>query len=369
MNEPLSMEQLRSLTPLNMLSAQQCHELAGQLVAQPLLSGQVLFREGDQARRTFFLLAGELLLEDGDGGQTRLVAGSEASCQPVAPDWPRKCGATALTDVSYLELDSALLERLINWRLGLHELLLQLGSEEQDSEWIRQLLETPLFSKVPASNIQAMFGRLQALELKAGAPVLSEGERGDCCFFLRSGRATVTRGHGEDLQHLAELEAGACFGEEALLADSPRNASVSMLEDGVVLRLDRQDFFSLLRAPVVDEVSLGEASRLLGDGAQWLDVRLQIEYERAHAPECLHMPLQLLRFKARMLDPQRIYLCYCDSGKRSASAVFLLSQLGYRALVLRDGLDALPAVQRGGLLCENGPGYLARSGGRIERSS
>lgn len=368
MNEALSADQLRSLVPLDMLSVQQCQVLGEQLVPQPLLNGQLLFREGDQARRTFFLLAGELLLESSDGEQQRLVAGSVASCHPVAPELPRRFSATASADASYLELDSTQLDQLINWRLGLHDLLLQLNGDVDDTDWIRRLLDNPLFGKVPTANIQAMFERLQTLDLKAGAVVLSEGEQGDCCFFLRSGRAVVTRGAGDTAQRLAELEAGACFGEEALLAESPRNASVSMLEDGVVLQLDRQDFFALLRAPVVDEVSLGEASRLLGDGAQWLDVRLQVEYERAHAPESLHMPLQLLRFKARMLDPKRLYLCYCDSGKRSANAVFLLSQLGYRALALRGGLDALPAIQRGGLLCEDGPGYLARSGGRIERS-
>ena len=95
----------------------------------------------------------------------------------------------------------------------------------------------------------------------------------------------MIRGAGSDHQVLAELEVGACFGEEALLSDRPRNATVTLIEDGVVLRLDRQDFFALLKAPVVDEVSLGEASRLLAAGAQWLDVRLQDEYERAHAPK------------------------------------------------------------------------------------
>src|SRR5690606_4414916 len=128
-------------------------------------------------------------------------------------------------------------------------------------------------------------------------------------------------------------------------------------------RLSRQDFFALLKAPVVAEITLGEAARLLAQGAQWLDVRLQDEYERGHAPQALHMPLQLLRLKARLLDKARTYLCYCDSGKRSASAVCLLSQLGYRIHSLRDGLDALPAVQRDALLCESGAGYLARSGG------
>jgi hypothetical protein len=46
-----------------------------------------------------------------------------------------------------------------------------------------------------------------------------------------------------------------------------------------------------------------------------------------------------------------------------------LAQLGFSAYALRDGYDALPALQRDALLSENGAGYLARSGGRIERSA
>ena len=368
MNEPLKPEQLRSLTPLNVLSEQQWRELRTQLIPQPVLAGQLLFRLGDQARLTYYLLAGELLLQSANGQEQRLQAGSETSCHPISPSLPRLHEARALTDASVLALDTATLNRLLTWRLAYQDLLLELGQHHAEVEWLERLLENPLFAKVPPSNVRAMLERLQRLELAAGTQVLQEGDVGDSCYFLHSGRVEVMRGAGSAKQVLAELEVGACFGEEALLADSPRNATVTMLEDGVVMRLDRQDFFALLKAPVVDEVSLGEASRLLAAGAQWLDVRLQDEYERAHALQSLNMPLQLLRLKARLLDKTRTYLCYCDSGKRSASAVFLLSQLGYKAYALRDGVDALPAVQRDALLCESGTGYLVRSGGRTERS-
>lgn len=368
MNEPLTPEQLRILTPLNVLSEQQWRELRSQLVPQPLLAGQLLFRQGDQARLTYYLLAGELQLQDAEGRTQRVLAGSEISCHPLSPAMPRLHEARALSDVSVLMIDSAMLDRLLTWRLAYQDLLLAMQQGGADIEWLERLLENPLFTKVPPANVQSMLGRLQRIEVEAGYQILTEGEAGDCCFFLESGRAEVIRSAGSDRQVLAELEVGACFGEEALLSDRPRNATVTMVEKGSVLRLDRQDFFALLKAPVVAEVSLGEAARLLTQGAQWLDVRLLEEYEKAHAPQALHMPLQLLRLKARLLDKSRTYLCYCDSGKRSSSAVFLLSQLGYSVYALRGGLDALLAVQRDALLCENGAGYLARSGGRTERS-
>jgi len=61
-------------------------------------------------------------------------------------------------------------------------------------------------------------------------------------------------------------------------------------------------------------------------------------------------------------------LCYCDSGKRSANAVFVLTQLGFSVHALRDGLAGLSAEEHAVLLCEQGNGYLARSDGRTERS-
>ena len=248
MSDPLNPEQLRSLTPLNVLSEQLWRELRSQLVPQHLLAGQLLFREGDQARLTYYLLSGELLLVSASGQQEHLVAGSEASCHPLSPSLPRLHEVRALTDVSLLVLDSATLARLLTWRSAYHDLLLELEQGGEDVEWVARLLENPLFAKVPPSNVRAMLGRLQRVELPAGSAVLREGDIGDCCYFLKSGRAEVIRGAGSAHQVLAELEVGACFGEEALLADQPRNASVTLLEDGVVLRLDRQDFFALLKA-------------------------------------------------------------------------------------------------------------------------
>jgi CRP-like cAMP-binding protein len=45
---------------------------------------------------------------------------------------------------------------------------------------------------------------------------------------------------------LAELKEGDAFGEEALVADTVRNATVVMKTDGMLLRLSKQDFNELL---------------------------------------------------------------------------------------------------------------------------
>lgn len=367
MNKPLNPDQLRSLTPLNALSLRQVRELRKQLVPQPLLAGQLLFERDDHSTASYFLLSGSLSLRDCRGEELLLQSGTPQSQYGFCAG-SRVQQARALEDCSVLVIDARELERLLAWRQSYRDLQLEFAMAGELTDWLEGLLENPLFAKVPPSNIRRMLAELKPVELPAGYELLREGEAGDCCYFLKSGRAEVITGIGSDRQVVAELEVGACFGEEALLTERPRNATVTLLEDSCVLRLARGAFLSLLKAPVVAEVDFMAAADLLEQGAQWLDVRLLDEYQHGHAAMALNMPLHLLRLKARLLDQSRTYLCYCDSGKRSSNAVFLLAQLGFTAYALKGGLDALAIEQHRALLIEQGNGYVARSGGRTERS-
>ena len=367
MNTPLLLEQLRCLIPLNTLSPRQLEQLRGQAERRLLLPGQVLFERADSdTDMTCFLLSGALSMEQ-DGERWLMNAGSPASCRSFAPG-PRLSRVEATQASIVLVFDSAELERLVSRNQAHADLLLELALAGELTDWLETLLDNPLFARVPVENVRCMLGRLESLQLPAGHEVLREGEMGDCCYFLQTGRVEVMTGLGSARQVVAELEEGACFGEEALLTGRPRNATVTVIEDACVLRLARQDFIALLKAPVVAELDLSEAQALVAGGAQWLDVRLLEEYQYGHAPQALNMPLHLLRLKARLLNKDKVYLCYCDSGQRSASAVFVLAQQGFAVHALRGGLDGLSAAEHAALLCERGSGYLARSDGRTERS-
>ena len=53
-----------------------------------------------------------------------------------------------------------------------------------------------------------------------------------------------------------------------------------------------------------------------------------------------NMPLNVLRLKSRLLDPGKTYIAYCDTGRRSATAAFLLKSAGLDVIVLDGGLNA-----------------------------
>lgn len=368
MNTPVPPDQLRSLIPLNTLSPRQLEQLRGQSGPRLLLPGETLFDSaaGD-AGITCFLLSGTLLMQGAEGGSCLMTAGSPESCRGFSPG-ARVSRAEAIQPSTVLVVDSIELELLVSRNQAHADLLLELALAGELTDWLEVLLGNPLFARVPVENVRYMLGRLEPLQLHAGHVLLREGEVGDCCYFLKQGRVEVMVGMGSDRQVVAELEEGACFGEEALLSDRPRNATLTVIEDACVLRLARQDFIALLKAPVVAELSLANALELIAEGGQWLDVRLLDDYQHGHAPQALSMPLHLLRLKARLLRRERVYLCYCDSGKRSANAAFVMAQLGFSVHALRGGLDDLTADEYAALLCERGSGYLARSDGRTERS-
>ena len=49
-------------------------------------------------------------------------------------------------------------------------------------------------------------------------------------------------------------------------------------------------------------------------------------------------PLITLRIKSSALDTKTKYIVYCDSGRRSSAAAFLLSERGLQVYCLKGGL-------------------------------
>ena len=78
--------------------------------------------------------------------------------------------------------------------------------------------------------------------LAAGDQVFALGEPGDALYLIVEGKVKVHRGDKE-LVRLGERDV---FGEMAVLDSEPRSASVTALEDAVVLKIGRDDFRDIL---------------------------------------------------------------------------------------------------------------------------
>ena len=80
------------------------------------------------------------------------------------------------------------------------------------------------------------------------------------------------------------------------------------------------------------------------EGGTWLDVRLADEHAGYAFDNSINVPLSMVRERANSLDPEVKYIICCDTGRRSASAAFLLSQRGFDVCVLEGGMNkSIPA--------------------------
>ena len=343
--EQLDIELLKGFSPLDGLKRDNLAALAKKVRIRELSPAQLLFKEGDTEKRTIYIVSGALELIDGGKIAEVVEGGTENARNPVSPMFPRRVTARAHDRVQFISIDSDLLDVMLTWdQTGSYEVSELQGKSENigGDDWMTMLLQAKAFHKIPPANIQAIFMRMQQINYKSGDVVLKQGSEGDYFYVLTRGKSLVTREtplNKEGIK-LAELDVGDTFGEEALISDAKRNATVTMTTDGAVMRLGKEDFKRLLNEPMLDWVSSEEADQIVQGGGQWLDVRLPSEFENHHKDGAINIPLYFIRLKINTLDKDKKYVVCCDTGRRSSAGAYILSERGYHANVLRGGINS-----------------------------
>jgi len=187
-----------------------------------------------------------------------------------------------------------------------------------------------------------MFQRFEEIKALPGEIIMREGDAPDYFYVIREGTASVSKYLDGAPQVVAYLREGDIFGEDALLANVPRNATVRTMQGGRLMRLKKEDFEAVLKPPMVHWVLPADAARLVRDGAIILDVRMPEEYALRGIDGAVNVPLYRLREDAAMALPTGSHLVvYCNTGERSAAAAFILNGLGYTVHALHGGLGAM----------------------------
>jgi len=346
-SKPIDLGLLRSFSPLDGMKRDNLHSLSRKVVLRELPQGRLLFKEGENDKRTYYLVRGvvELLL---DGKPVLTIrAGTPEARNPIGPSVPRRYTARAVSSsIQVLSVDSELLDLMLTWDQTGTYVVDELRHSEEVSDaddWMTVLLQSKAFHRIPPANIQAIFMRMERVDYDAGDVVIKQGDEGDYFYAIVKGRCVVTREtplNKEGIK-LAELGMGDTFGEEALISEAKRNATVTMLTPGTLMRLKKEDFRTLLNEPMLEWVDFEQAQSIVAQGGQWLDVRLPSEYEAFHIEGAINVPLYFIRLKLKSLDRNRHYVVYCDSSRRSSAGAYILNERGFHASVLKGGLASV----------------------------
>ena len=110
-----SIQLLRMLAPLEGMKRENLAALAKKVSVRTLARGRVLYSQGDTDKRTVWLVSGMVEIDDGTKKPTVLRGGTPQAKNPLHPTLPRTVTVRAVDDISFLSIDSDLLDVMITW--------------------------------------------------------------------------------------------------------------------------------------------------------------------------------------------------------------------------------------------------------------
>lgn len=331
-------EVLKTRVPINTLSDKDRAALLEKISVKHIKRGEYLFRQGDAESKNVYLLSGRIDLLQDKKVVDSIADDLETARFALAHQFPRKFSAIAKDPVKFVSIDSHLLCGLLSPAQEEADTV-----ADVDEDWMTQLLMSSVVQHIPPANIQNVMMRMERVSVKAGDEVVKQGDKGCYFFLINKGRCAVTRKHDSatEAEELARLGPGDNFGEEALLSDSLRGCSVTMLTDGVLFQLGKEDFTAFIKRPLTKDVDYEEACKIVEAGGIWLDVRDPADHQPNSMEGSKNIPLHSLRFQIDSLVSDCQYVVYCADGNQSAVAAFLLFERGINVVVLKDGIDRL----------------------------
>lgn len=336
----VTLDSVKKLVPFSSLSDTHVKDAMKRAQAVRVPNGKMVFKRGDTTRQRFYLLEGSIDLCDADFNITPITAGDPKSVHALDPHGPHKVSAVTTTDTVLLTVDQKHLDLVLTWDQAGNYLVTDLSAEEEMAErdWMSCLLESNLFTQVPPANIQQLFVTFTSMGANKGELIIEQGEIGDLFYVIERGTADVVRRSksGEE-ELLAKLGPGDFFGEEALISDSTRNASVRMTNNGSLMYLEKDQFTKLLHEPVLQFITRSDLEKHLGSNEVVLiDVRLESEFEHDHEENAVNIPLSRLRAEVNQLDDAPTYAIIGESGARSELGAYLLKEAGLDAVIVKD---------------------------------
>jgi len=107
-------------------------------------------------------------------------------------------------------------------------------------ERIQLLKQTPVFSGVYTEDLRVVATILEEIACFAGERVFEINEPSDRVYFIQSGKIGISLNSDPRVkQFVATMGPKECFGEMGMFDDQPRSATAHVIEDSMLLALDK----------------------------------------------------------------------------------------------------------------------------------
>ena len=123
-------------------------------------------------------------------------------------------------------------------------------TDEQIQRIKTSVIHSFLFNSLEAKDLEIVIGAMEEKRFKSGEYVITQGDRGDCLYFVESGNLECYKqfSKGTEPIMVKKYQPGDSFGELALLYNAPRAASIKAVSDEVITWvLDRETFNNIVK--------------------------------------------------------------------------------------------------------------------------
>ncbi|VAW33895.1 hypothetical protein MNBD_GAMMA01-1279 [hydrothermal vent metagenome] len=341
----ITVEELKNYYPFNKMEEKFLPLLLEQLKIYSFEKGDDIFKHDNNQVNAKYIIDGTVKITYPSSREKLLKSTSLQAYYPVGEVNTKKKLDSIVTskNATVIMINNTLLDHFAVWDNLFKESSLDNPLRGHESyKWVIGLLLSNAVQMLPRGHIDQIFKNLEPVYVNAGDEIITEGDTGDYCYVIVKGTVEVFKCIAEGEELVATLGAGALFGENSLVSQEPRTASLRMKTNGVLMRMIGEKFSLLLKSHVVRWLTIDATYQMILAGAVLLDVREPDEFNNISFQDCLHIPMGKLRAeRSDKLDKNIPIITCSNTGMRCASAAFLLATLGYNVHSMQGGIMGL----------------------------
>lgn len=343
---------LRQLFPLKTMPAPRYRTLCADLNVIEKPKDTLLFKQGDTPESFIYLIHGTVSLEANEFKLEIIEAETDSAKFAIAHQFPRQISARAMSDIRYVELqlnafdkqEAQDIEEKSNYMVENEDL-----NQDTSQDWMSALLKSPIFQRLPPTNLQQVLISLQDTEIPKGQVIFNQGDSGDYYYLIKKGYCSLSRKATKRAKEIKLLELGPndTFGEDALLSGEPRSMTITALTDMLLARIDKERFTKLIKEPALTYIDYPDLVAQCSEyRAIIIDIRSTDAYKKHHLEGSRSIPFFTLRMHLKALsDEEKKVIIICDDGNISKAAAFLLINRAIDAEILDGGIQNIPKIE------------------------
>ena len=332
---------IKQLSPINEVASKHFDRLMDAITMIGVEKDEPIVRKSRQTEHLHFLLSGEVEIRE--SFENRRIMGAYSDQCHLALE-KIALGKTTVKATDYCQLmqvDTSKLEQMLSWSqessvhyLDDYELQVEdnaLIDDEFQEGWENVFIMSNLAANLSNAAIQQLMSQLEDVEVDEGEQIIQASTPGDYFYVIKKGKASVTtEANGPYQGQQFTLGNGQYFGDEALVANTIRNADVTMQSNGLLGRLDAEAFNDLVKQHLVSALSIDELTNQKKP-VTILDVRFPVEYRHGHQKGSKNIPISILRKQLEDMPKDSRYLVTPADDTRADLATYLMRQAGFDA--------------------------------------